>query len=84
MDTGFCIAVMVLCLLCFAVLLAWLAVRGDPYGGAQLTFYPPEKPQEADYRIRIDAQGQLFLTILDGEDGAAFSPPAQADGEDRE
>lgn len=62
MDSSICIVLMIVLILCFALLLAWLAAKSDPLCCVRLTVTPNPAANTSEVRIETP-NGALELTL---------------------
>jgi hypothetical protein len=88
MDSSVCIVLMVILILCFALLLAWLAAKNEDPNCVKLTMLPPEQPERGCAEVKIETSDSCVILSLQAlpteKSKEAFSHPAPADGADSE
>jgi hypothetical protein len=63
MESGICIVLLILLILCFSVLLAWLAARDEGAESVRLTVLPAEKPGGSPAVELRTQSGSVILSV---------------------
>ncbi len=84
MESEIGIALLIVLILCFALVLAWLAAKGDPACCIKMTVLPPREAGSSDVRIETPNGAVILSLRCCTQETGQISPPVPEGAADPE